>query len=135
MQRYPDSTDTIRYDTLPLLDTILFPIQYCNSVVPINRLIDLTIFSSKFDDQYQFLKTNFFFRLFAYDYIFCFSYVELKDVLSVFPSLFLPCFCRYHPEISWKMHNTWCVMHRGKGQCARKTSPIKYWSLITMAEQ
>ena len=31
------------------------------SVVPINRLIgNLTIFTSNFDDQFQFLKTNFF---------------------------------------------------------------------------
>ena len=62
------------------------------------------------------------------------TYVWLKDMLSVFPLLFLPCFCRYYPEMSWEMHKTWCMMHMGKGQCAQKTFPNKNWSKITLVE-
>ena len=56
------------------------------SVVPINLLIeDLTISTSNFDDQTQFLKTNFFsdYLLMIKRHYFCFSYLCLiKDILS-----------------------------------------------------
>ena len=120
-----------------VLEPMLYPVQSI-SVVPVNWLIkDLTIFTSNFDDQFQFLKTNCFFGYLHMikRHTFCFSYIYIyvqKYILSVFILLFLHCFCWYYPEISWKMHYTWCMMHMGTDQCAWKTPPNKYWSSIPL---
>ena len=108
-------------------------------VVPINRLIgDLAIFTFTFDDQSQFLKTNF-----CCDYLhmikrhtFCFSYLCLIKKIN-----FL-CFHHYFYFVSagiilkfqekWTTHDVWCTC--GRVNVHEKTSPNKNWSSIFLVE-
>ena len=125
-QLITNNTQHLRYDTFHSISVFGIISRTFTSVVPINQLIgDLTIFTSNFDDQSQFLKTNHF-----SDYLhmlkrhtFCFFYVFLINRYTFCVSICISTL--FLQVLSWIfMKNVQHMMHNADGEGSMCTKNI-----------